>query len=95
MAARKTIKAQSRHKQAPEGEKIVAVFAPNGASATDQPTVKNGGSPSFEQIQRRAYELFLARGGAHGYDMADWLMAEQELTTSSAAAHQQTGQLRQ
>jgi len=34
---------------------------------------------SFEAIQRRAYELFLARGGWHGADLADWLAAEREL----------------
>ncbi len=36
-------------------------------------------APSSEQIERRAYELFLARGGAHGDPMADWLQAEREL----------------
>ncbi len=34
---------------------------------------------SFEAIQRRAYEIFLARGGWHGADVADWLAAEREL----------------
>ena len=31
------------------------------------------------QIARRAYELFLQRGGVHGRDVEDWLAAEQEL----------------
>ncbi|MBV8771962.1 MAG: DUF2934 domain-containing protein [Deltaproteobacteria bacterium] len=46
----------------------------------------NVSAPSFEQIQQRAYELFLARGGTHGCDWADWFTAEQELTATSAAA---------
>jgi hypothetical protein len=32
-----------------------------------------------EEIARRAYELFMARGGAHGSDLDDWLLAESEL----------------
>jgi hypothetical protein len=35
-----------------------------------------------EQIQRRAYELFLARGGVHGNDWIDWFTAERELIGS-------------
>jgi hypothetical protein len=31
-----------------------------------------------EAIRRRAYELHLERGGAHGRDMDDWLQAERE-----------------
>jgi len=33
-------------------------------------------------IAQRAYELYCARGGEHGYDMDDWLMAERELRGS-------------
>ena len=36
-------------------------------------------SISIEEISRRAYELFLERGGTHGADMDDWLRAEHEL----------------
>jgi hypothetical protein len=32
-----------------------------------------------ETVRMRAYKLFLARGGAHGDDLADWLNAEMEL----------------
>jgi hypothetical protein len=32
-----------------------------------------------EEIARRAYELYLARGGEHGFDMDDWIQAESEL----------------
>jgi hypothetical protein len=35
--------------------------------------------PSNEQIARRAYDPFLARGGEHGHDVTDWLQAETEL----------------
>jgi hypothetical protein len=33
-----------------------------------------------QQIEQRAYELYLERGGEHGHDRADWLAAENELT---------------
>ena len=33
-----------------------------------------------ERVARRAYELYLARGGSDGRAMDDWLAAERELT---------------
>jgi hypothetical protein len=36
--------------------------------------------PTAEQIERRAYELYLERGGEEGRDVDDWLAAEKELT---------------
>jgi len=32
-----------------------------------------------EQIERRAYELFEQRGRIHGFDIDDWLQAENEV----------------
>ena len=37
------------------------------------------GEPPREQIERHAYELYLARGTADGQDIEDWLHAEREL----------------
>ncbi|MBD3347446.1 MAG: DUF2934 domain-containing protein [Chitinivibrionales bacterium] len=31
------------------------------------------------KIEERAYELFIGRGGTHGYAMKDWLKAEREV----------------
>ncbi|HYO74465.1 MAG TPA: DUF2934 domain-containing protein [Archangium sp.] len=39
----------------------------------------NRTSPTHEQIARRAYELFLARGAGHGQHEQDWAQAEREL----------------
>jgi len=36
--------------------------------------------PARTEIARRAYEIFLGRGGNDGHDVADWLQAEAELT---------------
>jgi len=35
-------------------------------------------SPTPEQIQQRAYEIFLARGVTPGHEIDDWLLAELE-----------------
>jgi len=32
-----------------------------------------------EEIEKRAYEIYLRRGGEHGRDLDDWFAAEQEL----------------
>lgn len=47
--------------------------APSGAASPA------AGVPSHEALAARAYALFLARGGQHGNDWADWLQAEAEL----------------
>lgn len=41
-------------------------------------------APTREQIAKRAYEIFLARGQAHGHEKDDWAQAEREL---KAAGH--------
>jgi hypothetical protein len=50
-----------------------------GAGETlDEQTVGRN-EPAREEIQRSAYELYLARGEVHGYDQDDWLQAERQL----------------
>lgn len=41
-------------------------------------------APGREDIERRAYELYLARGRVDGYAFEDWLQAEQELQSRPA-----------
>ena len=43
-------------------------------------------SDTYDDVARRAYELFLARGGEHGRDMDDWLEAERLLTGNGTRA---------
>lgn len=42
-------------------------------------TFKQGGGPTDEEIRRRAYELYVERGGRHGLHDDDWHRAEREL----------------
>jgi len=39
--------------------------------------------PAHEEIARRAYEIWLQRGGEPGHEAEDWAQAECELCTSS------------
>jgi hypothetical protein len=54
--------------------------------------------PTQHQIEKRAYELFHARGCEHGKDLEDWLIAEQELLKlileSNLAVQSETENLR-
>ena len=36
-----------------------------------------------EQIETRAYEIWIASGGAHGSDRQHWLQAEEEILKAS------------
>jgi hypothetical protein len=37
------------------------------------------GYPTREEIELRAYQIYVERGGAHGQDVEDWIQAEREL----------------
>ncbi|MEO8215335.1 MAG: DUF2934 domain-containing protein [Myxococcales bacterium] len=49
--------------------------------------IDKGMSVPDEAIARRAYEKFLARGCAHGFDHEDWFAAKQELITEAFAQY--------
>ena len=36
--------------------------------------------PTVQEITRRAYQVYLERGGQDGSDVKDWLTAERELS---------------
>ena len=38
-----------------------------------------------DRVARRAYELYLARGGSDGMAMDDWLRAEREVLTGASS----------
>jgi len=43
--------------------------------------------PTREQIEARAYELYLQRGGKDGHDQEDWLIAEREVKQEHTQAN--------
>ncbi len=48
-------------------------------TTAEQPARANTSNSREEQIRKRAYELYLAREGASGSDVHDWLQAEAEI----------------
>ena len=44
-----------------------------------------------EEIARRAYELYEARGYIDGFDIEDWLQAEQDIMGSTPASKAAAG----
>jgi hypothetical protein len=44
-------------------------------------TERNTRELPAKEIERRAYELYLERGGEDGHDVDDWVRAERELGT--------------
>lgn len=62
---RKTVKAKA---MAPKSVKAVSAKA-SGSIA-----------PTFENIAKKSYEIYLARGAQPGHEVEDWLTAEAELS---------------
>ncbi len=55
----------------------VSCRPPSLSARTDSP--QSSQNPIAENIQLRAYHIFLERGAAHGHDLDDWLEAERQV----------------
>lgn len=55
------------------------------ATRSEQPRTTPNPTELEEQIHRRAYELYEARGREHGHDREDWLQAEAEILDRETA----------
>lgn len=49
------------------------------AAGPDQSRSAIRKSPITEDIELRAYQIYLGRGGVHGHDLEDWLLAERQV----------------
>ena len=49
---------------------------------TEQPDATPRVGPTLEEIELRAYHIYLERGSAEGSPIEDWLQAERELAES-------------
>ncbi len=58
------------------------------SSARSEPQTAEG-HPTREEIELRAHQIYVERGGAHGQNVNDWLKAERELLKK----HGKTGQM--
>ncbi len=63
------------------GDRTNGIKKGTGPTATIPPARE----PTHEQIKLRAYQIYLARKGAPGNPMADWLQAEREIRERFAA----------
>jgi len=43
--------------------------------------------PNQDEVARRAYELYQARGGERGHELEDWLQAEREVNKHGQVIH--------
>ena len=57
-----------------------ATEAPGGEERT---AGTEGNSGLDEEIRRRAYQLYVERGGEHGRDLDDWLQAKREFESGA------------
>jgi Protein of unknown function (DUF2934) len=57
------------------------------SSSASKKAVAVKSAPTQEDIARRAYQIYLERGGAPGHELDDWTRAERELV-------QRNGQVR-
>jgi hypothetical protein len=66
----------------------IATEAGGVATATAPQNVGDttAGNIDRERVARRAYELYLARGGGDGMAMEDWLAAERELQSDGGTS---------
>lgn len=58
-------------------KKLISKTRAAGQEFSTAPAAKK---PNREEIARRAYELYVARGRAEGHEMEDWFRAERELS---------------
>jgi hypothetical protein len=82
-------------------EPVLAIPQVSDADRADGPTSEEsdrsysaqGANGLDGEIRRRAYEIYLSRGGAEGNDLDDWLEAERSVRSHRAATGQHAQEL--
>ena len=59
----------------------------DGLIATTATQRINAMTVSDDAIAKRAYDKFVARGCAHGFDLEDWTAAHRELLAEAVQSH--------
>ena len=65
-----------------KGEKTSAPKAVKAGTGKTTSSSAVKAAPTYEEIAKRSYEIFLERGGEHGHAEEDWARAETELLSS-------------
>ena len=63
----------------PSNSKTKRAEAAGGVGGLTAPGPNGSASVTDADVARRAYDLYLARGGEPGHDVEDWLQAERGL----------------
>ena len=71
-----------------ETAEVKKLRKPRRTKQAASPSYGNG-FPTPEEIGRRAYEIYLQRGGGPGHELEDWLQAERELREEQAKSRPQ------
>ena len=58
------------------------------ASGGEERAGAGGNLELDEEIRRRAYQLYVERGGEHGRDLDDWLQAKREFESGALCPEQ-------
>ncbi len=74
-----TDRAQAKDRSTPATTPPGAGLPEFGGPAAPMPGDEQEWELSPDDIGRRAYEIYQNRGGTHGRDLDDWLVAEDEL----------------
>jgi hypothetical protein len=78
---KKTSRKKSTTSQPVAPEMHASEVAASNVSTMPTPSAGN----THERIRARAYEIYVERGGQHGFDQADWLRAEVEVLGKQTA----------
>jgi hypothetical protein len=54
-------------------------LASDRGGAVVAPTPREAAASDWADVQRRAFEIYLERGGVDGHDVEDWFEAERQL----------------
>ena len=65
-----------------KGEKTSAPKAVKAGTGKTKTSSAVKAAPTYEEIAKRSYEIYLERGGEHGHAEEDWARAEAELLGS-------------
>ena len=65
-----------------KGEKTSAPKAVKAGTGKTKMSSAVKAAPTYEEIAKRSYEIYLERGGEHGHAEEDWARAESELLGS-------------
>jgi hypothetical protein len=82
MAKRPTAKTkapESSEPAQPKPRRVRSAATTADPTSPEQAPMGPSSEPTDEDIRRRAYDRYLARGGNHGLHFDDWLEAEKEL----------------